>query len=261
MNTNPKKHILLAAAVLGVQFLTACMSGQGMSDSGADGGGTRGGKLGSMARFQVVGDRLYALSGSAVQVYGVSDPKAIAFQNSLTLDAGIETLFAKGDNLYVGSATGMIIVDIADRDNPQRAGTVTHFRSCDPVVVQGNLAYVTLRGGNRCWTAANELQILDVTDMYHPIKLKSYPMANPYGVGVDGDKLFLCDGYAGLKVYRVNPDKSIVLIERVDGIETYDVIPATGNGKHLILIAKDGLYQFDYGQSPMKQLSHIKIGT
>jgi hypothetical protein len=87
-------------------------------------------------------------------------------------------------------------------------------------------------------------------------------MANPHGVGTDGDKLFLCDGYAGLKVYRVGADRSISLIERVDGIETYDVIPRTGaSGKILVLIAKEGLYQYDYGVAPMKELSVIKIGS
>jgi hypothetical protein len=155
----------------------------------------------------------------------------------------------------------MIVLDISVRDNPVRTGSVSHFRSCDPVVVQGDLAYVTTRAGNRCWGGNNELQIIDVTNMYSPVKLKAYPMANPHGLGIDGDRLFLCDGYAGLKVYKVNQDKSIALVERVDGIETYDVIPGAGNGKLLLLIAKDGLYQYDYGQSPMKQLSVIKVGA
>ena len=81
-------------------------------------------------------------------------------------------------------------------------------------------------------------------------------------MGQDGDLLFLCDGYAGLKVYRVAGDRSISLVERVDGLETYDVIPRTGtSGKILVLIARDGLYQYDYSVAPMKELSVIKIGT
>jgi len=114
----------------------------------------------------------------------------------------------------------------------------------------------------RCWNGSNELQIHDVSDPAYPVKLKTYPMANPHGLGTDGDLLFLCDGYAGLKVYRVGADRSLSLVERVDGIETYDVIPRTGSsGKIAILIAREGVYQYDYGVKPMKELSVISIGS
>jgi hypothetical protein len=220
------------------------------------------GKTGSLARFQIVGEYLYALSGNSLHVYGIKDPAEITFQNSVDVGFGIETLFAQSGWLYIGSQSGMHIYDIADRINPRKSSEVSHIRSCDPVVVEGTLAYVTLRsGGNSCWGGNNELQIIDVKDPSAPVKLKTFPMANPHGLGIDGDKLFVCDGYAGLKVYKLGEDHSIALVERVDGLETYDVIPGTGTGKVLILIAKDGLYQYNYAVSPMLQLSVIKIGT
>jgi hypothetical protein len=249
--------MVLAAVILG-----GCMSESSESGMSTDGGGGKGGKSGSLARFQVVGDHLYAHSGNSLQVYGIADPSAIAFQGSVDVGFGIETLFALGSKLYIGSQTGMHIYDIANRAAPVKNAEMTHIRSCDPVVVEGNLAYVTLRsGGSRCWAGTNELQIIDVENPYSPVKLKTFPMANPHGLGIDGDRLFICDGYAGLKVYKVGQDYSISLTERVDGVEAYDVIPGTGDGKILILIAKEGLFQYDYSQSPMRQLSLIKIGS
>lgn len=255
----------IVPALVLASLLAACTSTDSDSESPTVDSGRGVGKSGSMARFRVVGDQLYALSGNALHVYGIADPAAIAFQNSVDVGPGIETLFARGGFLYIGSQTGMFVYDIADRTLPVRAAQISHFRSCDPVVVEGRLAFVTLRsGGSRCWGGNNELQIFDVADPYSPIKLKTYPMANPHGVGVDGDRLFLCDGYAGLKVYRLGTDQSLILTERVDGLETYDVIPDAGASrakarKLLVLIAKEGLYQYDYGQSPMKQLSRIEI--
>lgn len=249
----------LAAAAL---LMTGCMSGSGGESMGgsSDMNSVRG-KSGSMARFQVVGDHLYALSGNSLHVYGIADPAAVSFQNAVDVGFGIETLFARSGYLYVGSQTGMHVYDISDPEVPAKTSEVTHMRSCDPVVVEGNIAYVTLRtGGTTCWNGSNELQIIDVNNPYSPVRLKTYPMANPHGLGIDGDRLFICDGYAGLKVYKVGTDYSISLVERVDGIDAYDVIPATGTGKILILIGKDGLYQYDYAQSPMKELSVIKIG-
>jgi predicted small secreted protein len=259
---NRTKHLVRIAGlgVLAAAVLTACNTTS--SDTAKiDSGGASVGRTGSLARFQVVGDQLYALSGTQLQVYGIADPSAITFHNAVQVGAGIETLFARGDHLYIGSQTGMFVYDISDRLLPKKSSEVTHVRACDPVVVEDSTAYVTLRsGGNRCWSANNELQIIDVRDPYQPVKLKTYPMANPHGLGIDGDKLFICDGYAGLKVYTVGIDYSLSLTDLVDGIETYDVIPATGSGQILILIAKDGLYQYDYSRFPMKELSVISIG-
>lgn len=255
-----RANSLTALGALAVFALIACTTTDS-GDMSVDAAGSETGRTGSMARFQVVGEHLYALSGTTLQVYGIADPKALVFHNSVTVDQGIETLFARGDFLYVGSQTGMFVYDISNRLMPRRSSEVTHVRACDPVVVEDSIAYVTLRsGGNRCWSTANELQIIDVRNAYQPIKLKTYPMANPHGLGIDGNKLFICDGYAGLKVYQVGIDYSLALIDRVDGIETYDVIPATGSGQNLMLIAKDGLYQYDYSGIPMRELSKIPIG-
>lgn len=257
------RRLLLLTALLGAAYLlSGCYSDSEGGASTGDMGGTKTGRSGSMARFQVVGDRLYALSGNSLHVYGIADPAAISFRNSTEVGFGIETLFARDAYLYVGSQTGMHVYDITDPDSPVKSSQVTHVRSCDPVVVQGSLAYVTLRsGGTGCGGGNNELQIIDVKDPYNPIKLKTYPMANPHGLGIDGNRLFICDGYAGLKVYKLGEGHSISLLERVDGMDAYDVIPGTGNGKILILIGKEGLYQYDYALSPMKELSLIKIGS
>jgi hypothetical protein len=258
-----KGHWIRAGLCAGVlAMIVACNSVSSDSAGASEMGGRNSGKSGSMARFQVVGDQLYALSGPQLQVYGIADPKAISFQNSVEVGPGIETLFARGEYLYVGSQTGMHVYDIAVRAYPTKSSELNHMRSCDPVVVENNTAYLTLRsGGNGCWNSTNELQIINVSNPYSPLKLKAYPMANPHGLGIDGDRLFICDGYAGLKVYKVGQDFSITLIDRVDEVEAYDVIPATGSGKILILITKEGLYQYDYSQTPMRELSVIKIAS
>jgi hypothetical protein len=244
---------LLWAAVAAC-LLSGCMGG----DSMATGGTESRGKSGSLARFQVVGDYLYALSGTDLHVYRVADPAQTTFMNSVEVGWGIETLFPAGATLFVGSQTGMHAYDITDKVNPRRLSQFTHMRSCDPVVVEGGIAYLTLRSGNRCWNGRNELQIIDVGNLYQPKLLRAFPMANPHGLGIDGDLLFLCDGYSGLKVYAVGEDFGITLKQHLDGMESYDVIPA--GDKLLIHIGKQGLYQYDYRTLPMRELSRIAIG-
>lgn len=68
-------------------------------------------------------------------------------------------------------------------------------------------------------------------------------MTNPFGLGKEGNTLFICDGKDGVKVYDATNSSDVKLIKKIDGMETYDVI--AWNNRALV-VAKDGLYQFDY---------------
>ena len=60
-----------------------------------------------------------------------------------------------------------------------------HVTSCDPVVVEGNYADITLRTGNTCETDVNQLDIVDIHALDQPTLIKSHPMYNPHGLGID----------------------------------------------------------------------------
>ena len=93
-----------------------------------------------------------------------------------------------------------------------------------------------------------------------PVLMKSYPMSEPYGLGVDNKTLFVCDGQAGLKIYdasdRLRIDQH--MLKQYTNIKALDVIPF---GNVLIMIAEDGIYQYNYTDlQNIKQLSKIPIG-
>ena len=113
-------------------------------------------------------------------------------------------------------------------------------------MVADGYAYVTLRGGTTCGSTVNRLDVLELSDNYVDNTLvASYPLNGPYGLGIDDDILFICDGNAGLKVYDVT-DKTQIdnhMIAVFPGINTYDVIPVNG---YLFMIGDDGFYLYDY---------------
>ena len=155
----------------------------------------------------------------------------------------------------------MLIYDISNAYNPTYISDYWHVTSCDPVVVEGNYAYVTLRAGNLCGEESDQLDVIDISDLTNPSLVRSYSMTEPYGLGIDNTTLFICDGSAGLKIY----DASDVLhiadnrIATFPNIETYDVIPLGGV---LMLIGDDGLYQYDYSDlNDIKLLSSITISN
>ncbi len=201
---------------------------------------------GSMARFTISGDNLYTIDNSTMQVFDIGDLANPLTGVRVNIGWGIETIFPYGENLFIGSQTGMHIYDISFPNAPVHISTFEHVRSCDPVVVQDTLAFVTLRNGTACRADfTNQLDVLDIKNLEKPTLLKSFAMFNPHGLGVDGELLFICDGDAGLKIYNIKDVMSLNknMVAHYSEMHAYDVIPFRNN---LIMIGEDGLYQFDY---------------
>lgn len=204
-------------------------------------GGT--GQGGSMARFAVTGDYLYVVDSRTLHVYELQDPSHPVKIKDVALGLDIETIFPYQNKLFIGAMDGMHIYDIATPENPVHLSTYRHIRSCDPVVVQDNLAYVTLRTGGECPGGSNQLDILDISDPSFPQLISSYPMTNPFGLGIDGNTLFVCEGEMGLKVLNVEDPQDIRVIKSQTNIHAFDVIPRNNN---LILTGNSGVFQYDY---------------
>ena len=211
---------------------------------------------GSMARFITYKDRLYILDQWRLRVFDIAD-ESIPQLEEISTGREAETVFISNDYLFIGTTTGMLIYSLQNPDLPEHISTLQHFRSCDPVVVQGNLAYVTLRSGTVCGSTANQLDVINISDIYNPILLKSYNMTHPQGLGIDGETLFICDGDAGLKVLDAKDPLNIETIEVFADVKNYDVIPLNGL---LLMIGADGLYQYDYSDTQnLKLISTLSI--
>lgn len=214
---------------------------------------------GSMARFGLVGDHLLAVDNFTYYNFNLTDSLHPVIENKISINWGIETMFLSGNNMFLGTQTGMLVYDVADVTKPVYVSNFWHVTGCDPVVVQNNRAYVTIRGGNRCGSNVNRLDVLDVSLLAAPALIRSYDMVGPYGLGIDGDVLFVCDGTAGLKVYDASDPYLISehLLATFKDINAYDVIPL---GKSLLMIGGDGFYQYDYTNlNGIKQISSIKV--
>lgn len=210
-----------------------------------------------MARFSIVNNFLYGVSREKIYAFDIANGLNPQLTNSSNVGFGIETIYPFRDKLFIGSTTGMFIYDITNPSDPVQQGMFSHARSCDPVIADDELAYVTLRSGNACTGFTNQMDVLDIRDLSNPSLLKTYQMSNPHGLGKDGNILFLCDGAAGLKVYSVADPLNIQLIKEFKEPDTYDVIMLNGIA---IVVAKDGLYQFDYSDPDnIRQISRLSI--
>jgi hypothetical protein len=223
--------------------------------------GTGTGVSGSTARFAIVNERLYAVTQSDMKLFNVKTPAKPTYDGALNLGFGIETIFPYKDKLFLGTTTGVQIWDNKNPQKPTYLSRLDHARACDPVVVENDIAYVTLRSFNnftRCGAAiANQLDVIDVSNPASPILKKTYPMDNPYGLGIDNKKLFICEGAKGLKTFDANNILDIKQLQHFKDMNAYDVIPLNNT---LMLIGTDGLYQYDYSNpSSLRLLSKIAV--
>lgn len=227
------------------------------ASSAAGGSGT--GTAGSTAVMALVGDYLYAIpeehSLGVVHIADSTNPVCNWF-NMAGYD--LETLFPIRDKLLLGSKEGVYVYSISNPAQPVKVGEFTHGTACDPVIANSNYAYVTLHSGTYCGGAANELDILDATDLSNATAIKSYPMTSPTGLCLDGSLLFVCDASV-VKVFDATDPENLRLLSSPDVSQPSDVLAFN----HLLLVvATDGLHEFDYSDpSHVMALSFLPITT
>lgn len=210
------------------------------------------GKGGSMARFAITSNRLYIVDKSSLKAFSLSNPAQPVQTSNASIGWNIETIFPYQDKLFIGSMNGMFIFGLNNPDAPNLLGSYSHMTACDPVAVEGNYAYVTLRSGTPCSNANNQLDVVDVSNAASPTLITSYAMTNPHGVGIENNTLFVCDGSDGLKVFDAIDKMKITdnQLAHFKNIQSTDVIPFN---KKLIMTGDEGIFQYDF--SDVKNIS------
>ncbi|MFI5156667.1 MAG: LVIVD repeat-containing protein [Chitinophagales bacterium] len=199
---------------------------------------------GSMAKFTLVNDWLYAVDNPNLDAIQISSPEDPQLIKEVQVGFQIETIYPFKDKLFIGANNGVFMYDIQNNPgDPAPAGEFTHVRACDPVIADDKYAWVTLSDGTRCQGFDNELQILDISNFGSPSLVKTYPMTHPLGLAKDGEILFLCDTRDGLKVYNAADPSNLQLLRHFKDASPMDVIAM--NGLALVL-AEEGLFEYDY---------------
>ncbi len=219
-------------------------------------GDSAGGQGGSLARFKIVDDYLYAVDDSSINVFDISNLEAPSDLDDVYVNFGIETIFNRGHYLFLGSTSGLYIYDITSADAPKYVSEFSHATACDPVVVDEDYAYVTLRGGNLCGALESRLEIIDISNITTPALIKTYAMDNPYGLGIKDDLLFICDGTSGLKVYNKENVGDLKLLKTYADVTAYDVIPLENR---MLMIGGNTLYQYHYTDESLELFSEFAL--
>ncbi len=112
-------------------------------------------------------------------------------------DYRASSIHADGELAYLATSVGLEILNVSNPNNPRKIGSYETENGSIKVQVINNIAYMS-SGGTR-------LIILDVSDPTQPIKLGEYKDEDP------------------VRIFYVDPDDNITIINEVDGIKVLDV--------------------------------------
>jgi hypothetical protein len=223
------------------------------SASPATAAGSATGKGGSMARFAILNQTLYTVDEQSLRLFSLQNPAVPIAGPKVQLINGIETIFPTDHYLFLGTQRGMYIFDVATPSAPVQVSFYQHLVSCDPVVVDGKYAYVTLRSGRTCGGGANVLEVIDLNNLSQPRLVSSQAMVSPQGLGAENNRLYVCDD--GLKVFDTSRTPALTQVQKFSTALT-DVIP---NGNYLLAVGPGGLYQYQIGSTALQQVSVLPI--
>ncbi|MBA4167332.1 MAG: hypothetical protein H0X41_07310 [Chitinophagaceae bacterium] len=200
------------------------------------------GKGGSITRFTIAKNCLYAVTNHNLMAYNLSDPQKPELTYTSNVNFDIETIYPYGNYLFLGTRTGLYIYSIDTASAPRLIGEARHARSCDPVVVNDSVAFVTLKSSGACGPALAGLYVHDIKSMTMPVVKATISLPDPGGLGIQDSVLFVCCGREGLKVFNVRHPYSPILLSTIKDANYIDVIPDNGT---LICSTNTGILLYD----------------
>jgi len=214
---------------------------------------------GTTNRIALTDRYLYVVTDNSLLTF-VDNPTELSVVDKQYLGEGVETIYLSNNQLFIGTQTAMIIMDISSEENPFLLSSYWHPMSCDPVLPSGPVAYVTLRSINQdgCTGEENSLTVVDISNVHNPNDLVIIPMNSPFGMCIQNNYLFVGEGANGISVFDIATPSSPVL-EMSFPHEIYDIMPHPNAPNRFLAAGPEGLsqYEVDYTAQTMTLLSAI----
>lgn len=212
---------------------------------------------GSYAKFQINNNALYTVESFNLKVFNITNPSQTYYDKTVYMSEWLgggqfETLFKQKEFLFIGSTNGMYIVNAEDEFNPYFLSSFSHATACDPVVVDGNKAYITVRGGSTCGSIEDQVNVIDITTIENPTLISTYLLTQPYGLGIKNNVLYVCAN-GNLNVF----DATNVADLSLENTYEDDVTDVIALDSHLIAVGTNKIIQYNYGANHSLELMSI----
>lgn len=157
----------------------------------------------------LVGGVLYVVSGdgSGLTTLDVSDTSQPAWLSQFSVDGlSILGLAVAADRAYLSHAGGVTIVDVSQPTAPQRLGNYAN---------DGFISALEANAAGRLLVGASPfLQLVDASEPAAPVALGRVVVTNPRGLSVMGDRAYVADDWAGLRIIDLSDAQQPVEVGR-----------------------------------------------
>jgi hypothetical protein len=225
-----------------IYFFVIIITLAGCEKSGDSKSANSTGVGGSLAKFTIAGNYVYAVSSHYLYTVDISDPAHPKKTGQSELNFDMETIYPYRNHLFIGSRTGLYIYSIENPSKPVLIGEAKHGRACDPVVANDSVSYSTLKGSSFCGPATSGLYVYDVKNLNQPQLKKTIPINEPIGLGMADSALYVSCSGEGLKVYSIKNAYEPVERQTIPGHHYIDLIPYNDV---LICWVSDGIMLYD----------------
>lgn len=215
---------------------------------------------GSTARFTINGNYLYVVDHTGLKTFDITNPLTPVYKGKKELGLNIETIFPYGNKLFIGSSTTMYIYSVETPDNPALIASARYQirMACDPVVANETVAYATLRASGPCGGGVSQLVVYNIQNPSRPVLANTISLNDPYGLGMQGNALYVCERDGGLKVFDIASQYAPVFKTTITGERFLDVIPY---GDVLIAQVQGGMALYDIGTNPLEPAFIAKLNN
>lgn len=206
---------------------------------------------GTMSRMEVADGYLNLITSSQLYTYDISGGSIISTKKQ-TIGNDLETIYHEDNKLFIGSKSSMTILNNNNPSEPYVLSSYWHEVSCDPVLPNDDIAYLTLRsvqdegcsGGT-----VNLLKVIDISNPSSPSNITDVTMRSPYGMTISNDHLFIGEGANGITVMDITNPNNPTEIFNTSSFKTYDVIKHPNDSDIILVISDNDVKQLSFDES------------
>jgi hypothetical protein len=202
---------------------------------------------GTLNKIALQNGYVYALGNTKLHKFE-DTPSTLIDKGDQFVSQDMETIYAEGDNLFIGTRSSMVIMDASNPENPNWVSEFSHETSCDPVYPQGDVAYLTLRsnGNEGCGGVDNTLTVFDISDLANPQPLNVIPMSSPYGMAMIDNKLYVGEGANGVTIFDATDKENLVQLSTDAAVQVFDIMEHPTMPNMIVTTGANGLNQYEW---------------
>ncbi len=212
------------------------------------------GANGSLTRFITYNNFLYIVDHNNLKSYDISQPTPV-LRRTTSVGFNIETIFEYQGKLFIGSNDAIFIYGLS---NPEQPILISQFRyfipGKDPVVAIDSVAYSTTRNLNG---PGGTLNVVNIKNLDAPMSMGGVALASPYGLAINGNALYVCNGSNGISIFdRRDVYRPVLAREFTSVNETfYDLIV---RGNIMVCYIRSGIVLLDVS-NPLQPILISKL--